>query len=146
MQGVCTREFGGKTRRYYVLVPKSDPNTTILDPVEEIQKIGLSAIISAQQADDILAYAADVEASWIKENTKRKLEYAAILKAGSLNDVARMIKDLLVQAQLVSLNQSDRILLQNAQKKLLSIIALAKGIDLDQASGQMNEALQLDVS
>ncbi len=146
IKGVSTREIGGKTRRYYVLVPKSDPNTTILDPVEGIQKIGLQDIISAEQADDILAYAADVETGWIKENAKRKLEYAAILKEGSFNDVARMIKELMLQAQRVSLNQSDRILLQNAQKKLLSVIALAKDINLEQASGQMNEALQLEVS
>ena len=133
IKGVSTREIGGKTRRYYVLVPKSDPNTTILDPVEGIQKIGLQSMISAEQADAILAYAADVE-------------YAAILKEGNFNDVARMIKELMLQAEQVSLNQSDRILLQNAQKKLFSVIALAKGINLEQATGQMNEALQLDVS
>lgn len=146
IQGVSTREIGGKVRRYYVLVPKSDPNTTILDPVEGIQKIGLRSIISAEQADEILAYAADVEPRWIKENAKRKLEYANVLKEGSYNDIAKMIKELMMQAQRASLNQGDRVLLQNAQKKLLSIIALAKSINLEQAMGQMNDALQLDVS
>ncbi|MGI6403422.1 MAG: CarD family transcriptional regulator [Oscillospiraceae bacterium] len=146
IKGICTREIGGKVKRFYVLVPKSDPNTTILDPVEGIHKIGLQDIISAEEADEILAYVADVEPCWIKENAKRKVEYAAILKEGSLNDVAKMIKELMLQAQRVSLNQSDRILLQNAKKKLFSVIALAKGMELEQVSGQMNEALQLEVS
>lgn len=129
-----------------MLVPQSEPNTTILDPVENVQKIGLRAIISSEQADQILAYATDAKVGWTKENAKRKTEYAAILKEGSFNAIAKMIKELMVQSRQVSLNQSDRILLQNAQKKLLSVIALAKDIDLDQAMDELSGAIELSAS
>jgi CarD family transcriptional regulator len=145
IKGVCTREIGGKIKHFYELVPKSDPHTTILDPIEGIQKIGLQEIISPEEADEIMAYAAEVQPGWIKENSRRKAEYAAILKEGSLNDVARMIKELMLQAHRATLNQSDRIFLKNAQRKLFSIIALAKDMELEEVSCRMKEILRLEV-
>ena len=92
-----------------------------------------------------MAYAAEVQPGWIKENSRRKAEYAAILKEGSLNDVARMIKELMLQAHRATLNQSDRIFLKNAQRKLFSIIALAKDMELEEVSCRMKEILRLEV-
>lgn len=143
---VCTREIRGETGNYYVLVPESEPNTTILTPVGNTTRIGLKGIISSQQADEILDYAATIPPEWIKDNAKRKNRYAEILKDGSLTAIAGMIKDLTVQGSHVSLNQSDRILLQNAQKRLLSVIALAKEIDLDQAGSLMTQAVHPSAS
>lgn len=146
VQGLCTREFRGEVRQYYVLLPTSEPNTTILDPVENIAKIGLCRMITPQQADDILAHASAAKPNWIRDNARRKNEYIAIIKEGSLLQLAGVIKDLMIQATNVSLNQSDRILLRNAQKKLLSVIALAKEIDLEQAVDLMSQAVQRTAS
>ena len=141
VQGVCERKFGGEARRYYVLVPKSEPGTTILDPVDNVSKIGLRNVISPEQADELLQHVADVGAEWQDDNAKRRQAYDEILKAGNLQLMAQMIKELTLQSQSKALNQHDKDLLPRAQKKLLSEIALAKGIDFEGALGLLNDAI-----
>ncbi len=133
IEGVCEREVRGESRRYYVLVPKSEPETTILDPVEGARDIGIAAMITPEEADGILRDAATAETGWIHDTQQRKAIYTGILKSQCLLSLACMVKCLMLQNARVSLNQSDRVMLQNAQKRLLSVIALAKGIELEQA-------------
>lgn len=141
IQGVCDKEFGGITKRYYVLIPKMEPNTTILDPVDNAQKIGLRGIISPQQADQLLRAMSGFKVSWIKENTKRRQAFDKILKEGELSDVAQMIKELTVQNQISTLNNCDKATLNRAHKKLVSELALAKGVSFEEALELVNEAI-----
>ena len=140
MREICDREFRGETRRYYVLVPKSEPHTTILDPVESVQQIGLHDVMTPEQADQILTFVSTAQLHWITDNSKRRNAYTETIKFGSLTDMAMMIKELLVHGRQAPLNQHDKTMLRCAQKKLLSEIALAKEIDFDSALELMNRA------
>lgn len=115
------------------MIPKTDPNTTILAPVENTDKIGLREIITREKANQILRYFSDVETEWIKDHTKRRNAYQATLKNGDLSSIAKMIKELLVRGAEAPLNHSDKEMLPQAQKRLFSEIALAKGINYDSA-------------
>lgn len=134
IQSICEREFAGERKRYFVLIPKTDPNTTILAPVDNADKIGLREIISAEDADHLLDYYAQTEVSWVSDHAKRRQAYEATLKSGDLSSIARMIKELTVHASEAKLNHSDQELLPKAQRKLFSEIALAKGIGLEQVA------------
>jgi CarD family transcriptional regulator len=142
IQGVCDKEFRGETKRYYVLIPSADPNTTILDPVESVRLIGLRDIISAIQADSILASMAMEARAWIKDHTQRRQYYERILKEGELMDIAAMIKEISDHNQNVTLSKSDKDQLQKAKKKLASEIALAKGIAFDDALDLLKGAVE----
>lgn len=115
------------------MVPETDPNTTILAPVDSADKIGLRKLISEEKADQILSYFSDVEVEWVSDHTKRKQAYEATLKTGSLNSIAKMIKELVVHESEATLNHCDKEILPKAQKRLFSEIALAKGIGFDSA-------------
>lgn len=126
---------------YFVLVPETDPNTTILTPVENADKIGLREIISADEADEILDYMTDAEVEWVSDHKKRKLAYETALRSGDLLMLAKMIKELLLQEAVSPLSNCDKEILPKAQKKLFSEIALAKGMDFDDALRLVDHAI-----
>lgn len=131
IQGISKRVFGGVSKTYFVMVPKTDPQTTILAPVENMEKIGLRGIISEEQADQLLTYYTNVEVDWVPDHSKRKQSYEEILKSGHLDSIAKMIKELTVHETEAPLNHSDKEMLPKARKKLFSEIALAKGVDYE---------------
>lgn len=142
VQGICDRQFKGETKQYYILIPQSEPNTTILDPVENVQRIGLHSIMSPDQADQLFTFAVQAETQWINENAHRREYYAETIKHGQPMDLVRLIKTLQLHAVQTGLNLHDKTALRNAQKKLLSEIALAKGIPFDLAVEMMDEAIR----
>jgi CarD family transcriptional regulator len=142
IQCVCDKEFRGETKRYYVLIPSAEPNTTILDPVENARLIGLRYIITPMQADSILASMTGVSRVWIKDHTQRRQFYERTLKEGDLTDIAAMIKELTDHNQSVTLSKSDKDQLTKARKKLASEIALAKGIAFDDALSLLKDAAE----
>jgi len=142
IQGICDRNFGGASRKYFILIPKTDPNTTILAPVENVEKIGLREIISEEKADQILSYITYAEVDWVSDHAKRRNAYEATLKDGNLKSIAKMIKELTVHGQEATLNHCDKEILPKAQKRLYSEIALAKGIEVDSVLVLMNQAIR----
>jgi Transcriptional regulators, similar to M. xanthus CarD len=138
---ISEREFRGETKRYFVLVPKTEPNTTILAPVDNVERIGLRGIISEERADEILQYLLEAEVDWVSDHTKRRQTYEETLKNGDLELIAKMIKELKVHESHSKLNHSDKELLPKAQKRLFSEIALAKDIAFDLAVGLAQQAM-----
>lgn len=137
--GACTvkdiekRAFGGETKEYYMLIPKTEPQTTILAPVDNAETIGIREIISCERANEIISYFSTVGTSWVNDHNKRRNAYEATLKDGNLDHIAKMIKELIVHESESTLNHSDKTMLPRAQKRLFSEIALAKGIGYENA-------------
>lgn len=141
IQAISRREFAGETKQYLVLIPTADPHTTILAPVDNVEKIGIRRIISSEKANQILTYFSDVEVDWVSDHTKRKNTYATTLREGNLTSIAKMIKELVVRESEATLNHSDKEMLPRAQKKLFSEIALAKGICYESALELIDQAI-----
>ena len=124
------REFGGNTANYFVMTPTCDPQTTILAPVDGLAKIGLRNLISAKEADRILSLFSAQVAEWDSDSKKRQQAYQGTMKNGDLEDLARMINELLVYNKKSALSDFDKAMLPKAQKKLFSEIALVKGMEI----------------
>jgi RNA polymerase-interacting CarD/CdnL/TRCF family regulator len=101
----------------------------------------LREVISSTQADQIISHTTSAPTDWVSDNAKRRQAYTEIFKTGSLTSIATMIKELVVRGAETGLNQYDKDLLPKAQKKLLSEIALAKGIEFEGAINMMNRAI-----
>jgi len=130
---ICTRCIARETKQYFVLIPETDPQTTILAPLDSAEKIGLRAIISENEANQIISYFSQLDVTWESDHNKRKQSYEVALRSGDLREIAKMIKELLVHEAETTLNHSDREILPKAQKRLFSEIALAKGVNFDSA-------------
>lgn len=139
---ISRRDYGGESKLYFVLVPQIDPMTTILAPVENMQKIGYRDIMSEERADQLLAYFREAtEVDWVSDHAKRKRAYEEILKEGDLPEIARMIKELVMHESEANLNHCDKEMLPKAQKRLFSEIALAKGMDFEHVLDMANDAI-----
>lgn len=141
IQGICRRDIGGVEQQYFVLVPKTEPQTTILAPVGNTEKMRLRKIISAEKADQLLTYFSVAEVEWVSDQSKRRQVYETTLRDGTLSDLAKMIKELTVQETHTKLSNGDREILPKARKKLFSEIALAKGIEFERALDMAIQAM-----
>ena len=132
IQEICYRNHNGEKTRYFILIPECDPNTKIMVPVENVDKIGLREVISSKEADQILLFLANTEVSWDSDHKQRKESYDAAMRGSDLLALAKMIKELLVQEKQASLGNFEKEALPRAQKRLFSEIALAKGVCFDE--------------
>ena len=131
VQELCYRVYGGKRTLYFLLIPASDPDTTILFPVENADQNGIRNIITAEEAEDVMKTLFETEATWDSDHKKRKQTYEAVAKGSDLFAIAAMIKDLLVQETRAVLGSFEKDILLKVKKRLFSEIALAKGLDFD---------------
>ena len=130
---ICTRCIARETKQYFLMIPETDPHTTILAPIDSIEKIGLRFIISENEANQLIEYFSELDVTWETDHNKRKQAYEVALRSSDLKAIAKMIKELLVHESETSLNHSDREILPKAQKRLFSEIALAKGVNFESA-------------
>lgn len=131
IQRIEKREFGGNTALYFIMIPACDPHTTILVPVDNIDKIGLRDLISVKEADRILSCFSTQKAEWNCDGKKRQQTYEATMKNGVLEEIAKMINELLVHDKISALSNFEKGILPKAQKKLFSEIALVKDMDVN---------------
>lgn len=131
IQELSQRTYGGKESLYFVLVPSCEPQTTILLPVETIDKSGVRELISSMEAESIMDFMVEAEADWEGDHKRRKQSYEATVKGPDLFALAKMIKELLVQRTKTDLGNFEKEMLPRAQKRLFSEIALVKGLCFD---------------
>ena len=145
--GGCTirqierREFGGVTSQYFIMTSENDPHTTIMAPIDGIDKIGFRDLISMKEADEILSCFSASKSEWNSDSKKRRQDYEATMKGGVLGDIAKMVNELLVYDKISALNNFEKEILPRAQKKLFSEIALVKGIDIDDVTDLVNHMI-----
>ncbi|OJU16624.1 MAG: hypothetical protein BGN88_01250 [Clostridiales bacterium 43-6] len=144
VQEICTKSFGGQTILYFILIPESDPHTTVMVPVEKAEMIGIRDIITSETADQILSFLmrSEDKADWNSDSKSRKKTYETAMKGSDLFALAEMIRSLLVQESTVVLNNYDKAILPKAEKRLLSEIALAKGLCFDDTLSMVCHAIK----
>ena len=130
IQKIEKREFGGSSSLYFIMIPKGDPQTTILAPVDNVEKIGFRGLISVTEADRILSLFSTQKSDRNTDSKQRQQAYGETMKSGELEDMAKMIHELLVQNKMAVLSNFEKEILPKAQKKLFSEIALVKDMEI----------------
>lgn len=90
---ICTKDFNGKKKKYYVLSPEFESKTTIYCPCDS-EKIRMRKLLSVDEVKSLIKNVADEEISWIENDQKRKERQMKILKSGDHKELIRMIKTL----------------------------------------------------
>lgn len=129
---------------HFVLTPKCDPQLTITVPAENMERIGLRDIISAEEADRLLEIITGAEETtrWEPDSKRRQKAFEAVMKGADPVELAKMIRELLTQESSNTLGRFDKSLLPQAEKRLLSEIALAKGESYEELLDFVNQAYQ----
>lgn len=141
IQGVENRCILGEEHKYYVL-NLSIGNVEVLVPTENTDNIGIRPVVSAKEADDVICHFGDTEENQEDSNwNKRYRDNIALLKAGKLPDVAKIVKLLLLKDRKKSLSNAERKMLNHAKSALISEIGLSKNMDYHQVEELLMEKI-----
>ncbi|MBW8349927.1 transcription factor YdeB [Bacillus sp. IITD106] len=136
IKAIEEKEILGERRNYYVIsIPISNMNVMI--PKQSIETAGLRLVVDKKTVKNILFNFHNEELSsglpW-KERYKQNMDK---LKTGDMIDSAEVVRDLLHLQKDKVLNSSEKQMLNDASKILISEISIIKDISETQAANML---------
>ncbi|MBY0122283.1 CarD family transcriptional regulator [Bacillus sp. S/N-304-OC-R1] len=133
IKAIEEREILGRTQDYYVIhIPLN--NMSVMIPVESMEKSSVRSVLDRKTINDILFdfhhFESDCSLPW-KERYKSNMEK---LKSGDMSESAEIVRDLLHRNKEKSLNTSERQMLNQAQRNIISELSIVKGISEEEAA------------
>ncbi len=125
IENIVTQNVSGKSREYYILKLPTN-NMTIMLPVESCDAIGVRRIIDSERADEIISLLSTIEIDTTQNWNKRFRENAQRIMSGDLDEIARVIKALMLRDYKSGLSTSERKMLHSAKQILISELVFAK--------------------
>lgn len=133
IKAVEEKEIQGKTQEYCVITLPSS-NMDVMLPMKTVSKSGIRLIVDRKALKDILYNFHNEEPNcslpW-KERFSSNMEK---MKSGEMHEAAEVVRDLLHRNKEKPLNASEKQMLNNARKILISELALIKDITEIQAA------------
>jgi len=126
VEDIETKRIAGKNMEYYVL-RLTTGSVTVLVPVASCDAIGVRPVISAEEAEALLALFPALETEDNANWNRRYRENMEHLKSGNLKEVAFVIKSLMLREQKKPLSTGERKMLASAKQILISELTLATG-------------------
>ncbi len=141
IQSVENRCILGEEHSYYVL-KLSIGNVEVLVPTANVEAIGVRAVVTAKEADEVIRRFGDTEEEQEDGNwNKRYRDHIALLKEGRLPEVARIVKLLLLKDRKKSLSNAERKMLNHAKTALISELGLSKNMEYNQIEELLMEKI-----
>ena len=136
-----TREVLGETHEYLKIVfVRGDME--VLVPLKKGQEVGIRHTIGADEIDQVKDALKKADLSLPTQWPPRYRAEQDILAGGSAYDLARLIGVLSQRDVEKGLAATEREILQNAKTMLASEFAVVQGIDLAQASRQLEDTIR----
>lgn len=135
------QEIGGAKAEFYIVRILSN-NVTLMVPVFNAENVGLRHVCSVEKANSIIESLKDRSdfTGYSGQNWNRRYrEYSENLKSGDLNDVAYVLKELLLIGKDKELSFGEHRLLEQAMGLLTLELAHALGTDQDAVRAQIEE-------
>lgn len=124
VEKIVERRIDGVTVYYYALKLTLD-DVILFVPVDTSDEIGLRRICTAQQAhallDELPTIARDADQCW----NRRYRENMLRIRSGDTEEVAKVVKNLLVRQSERGLSTGEKKMLGSAKRILISELALA---------------------
>lgn len=151
-QGVCIihditeKTMHGMTKRYFIMHPIHDDNTTFYAPVDN-DKIHMRPVMSREQAQEALALFDSFDTDWIEDKRERETMAKDVLKKDDPIALTKMVKILMerrvdTKEQKRAFSKADSDSLHLAQKLLFTEIACVLNTDFEQIEAQCMKTLQ----
>ena len=140
IEAIEEKEILGTTRQYCVIRIISKDMQVML-PMDQLQKSGIRYIVDKGTLNDILLEfqngESDPSLSW-KQRYTMNMEK---MKNGNLQDSAEVVRDLLRRNKERALNASEKQMLDNARKMMISEVALVQDVSEHQATEFLQETI-----
>lgn len=142
IEAIEEREVLGRKQTYYVMrIPLGDMKVFI--PTEATEELGLRGVVSEQGLHEAFAVLREHSDSELPAWNRRYRANMEKIKSGSLSEVAEVVRTLALREREKGLSTGERKMLDCARQILLSEIALAKGVAVQQAMALVDAALAL---
>ena len=140
IDGIVTEKIGTAKQDYYVF--KMPVGGLVLKiPVATSQIIGLRKIVSAEEADALIASISSMQVDMTSNWNHRYRENMELLKSGDLHSVAHVIKGLSRRDSERGLSNGERKMLHTARQILISELGLSMGIESREIESRINNAM-----
>lgn len=140
IESIVEERVDGTLREYYVL--KLLANTMdVMIPVASWQEIGVRAVMTPAEADEILASISSMDPDVVQNWNKRYRENMDRLKSGDMVQVVTVVKSLTVRDNLKGLSTGERKMLHFARQLLISEIVLSKDASFEEIEQELDRAL-----
>lgn len=141
IESIVTKKINGAQRDYYVLkLPVGD--MVVMVPVVGCEDIGVRAIISRSEAENVFDAFNELEISMTQNWNKRYRENMDKIKSGNLLDVAAVVKGLMRRDNERGLSTGERKMLHSAKQILISELVVATDMDYDGVERRLCSALK----
>ncbi len=138
IEGIEEAEVLGAVREYYIMrIPYGDMKVMV--PRNNLGGVGIRDVISPSEADEVLARFETVDTVMNSNWNKRFRENMARIKSGDINEVASVLKCLMVRDRRKGLSTGERKMLANARQIFVSEMVLAKGMTNSEIEGILAE-------
>ena len=131
------REILGAVQKYYVM-NISYGNMRVMLPMNNASKIGIRDVISGDEADEVISRFSFVEPAVNSNWNKRIRENMEKIKSGDINEVAVVVKSLMMRDRQKGLSTSERKMLSNAKQIFISELVLAKKTTNDEIERELS--------
>lgn len=137
---VVIKKIDGADREYYVLkLPVGDMRVMV--PVVGCENIGVRHIISADEAEKVLAAFGGIDVSMTQNWNKRYRENMVKIKSGDPMEVAEVVKGLMLRDLERGLSTGERRMLHSAKQIFISEIVIALGISFEDVESRLAECM-----
>ena len=127
-------------REYYMMkIPFGDMNVMI--PVDNSENIGMRGVVSDEEVDAVMSQMGQGITEMPENWNKRYRENVAKLRSGDIFSVAEVVRNLMISEKSKGLSTGERKMLLNAKQILISEMVLVRGIAIEEAEAQIEEAV-----
>jgi len=138
---IATRTNGFQVERYYMLTIKASA-LKVMVPCGNVLTVGLRRVVRQEEVNSILAFLGDDQLNSNADWKERYREHCEKMKAGSLMEVAEVLKSLLVLNKKKTLGFREQKMLEKARYLLVNEITQAMGRNEDAVDDELIASLE----
>jgi len=140
IEQISSRTFGTTVEKFYLLNIKSS-SLKVMVPFQNAGNVGLRRVIRNGEVQKILDYLTNGKCDNHNDWKYRFKENSEKMRTGSLQEVACVLKSLLMLSQTKPLSFREKKMLERARYLLVSELALAKNLDENEVEQMLTKAL-----
>jgi len=141
IENISSRSFGTQQERFYLL--RLSPNSlTVMVPFSHVSDVGLRKVTKCSEINRVLNYLAAGRPCFAQDWKDRFKENSDRMKGGSLLEIAKVFKALLLIQLSKSLSFREKKMLERARSMLILETSVAKAVSESDAVTLIGQALR----
>lgn len=141
IEAIEEREVLGKNHQYYILkLPIGDLNVMI--PLDNAENIGIRAIITPKEAKSVLKHFKDAPILAQDNWNKRYRENMLKIRSGNIEEVATVVKNLMVRDRVKGLSTGERKMMTTAKQILMSELLLVENTTEEALENTLSQVIE----